>query len=110
MEAVFFTAAIWLVISVIAAFIAYHLDVSIALVEICLGVAAAAVADHFFGKGSLGSGQQWLQFLAIPPALREIFLEHHAQILTAAWWRTQPPAPPETVPIPLVAKQAVPAG
>ena len=74
MEAVFFTAAIWLVISVIAAFIAYHLDVSIALVEICLGVAAAAVADHFFGKGSLGSGQQWLQFLASAGAVLLTFL------------------------------------
>jgi len=73
-EAVFFTAAIWLVISVIAAFIAYHLDVSIALVEICLGVAAAAVADHFFGKGSLGSGQQWLQFLASAGAVLLTFL------------------------------------
>ncbi len=74
MEAVFFTAAIWLVISVIAAFIAYHLDISIALVEICLGVAAAAVADHFFGKGSLGSGQQWLQFLASAGAVLLTFL------------------------------------
>ncbi len=53
--------------------------------------------------------EQWLQFLAIPPALREVFLQHHAEFLTAAWWRTQPPQPPEAVPIPLLAKQAVPA-
>jgi glutathione-regulated potassium-efflux system ancillary protein KefC len=74
MEAIFFTAAIWLVISVVAAVIAYHLDISIALVEICLGIAAAAVADHFFGKGSLGSGQQWLQFLASAGAVMLTFL------------------------------------
>ena len=74
MEAVFFIAAVWLVISVIAAIIAYHLDISIALVEICLGIAAAAVADHFFGKGSLGSGQQWLQFLASAGAVLLTFL------------------------------------
>lgn len=59
MESVFFIAAIWLGIAVVAAVVAYHLDISIALVEICLGIAAAAVADRFFGKGSLGSSQQW---------------------------------------------------
>jgi glutathione-regulated potassium-efflux system ancillary protein KefC len=74
MEAILLTAAVWLVISVIAAFIAYHLDISIALVEICLGVAAAAVADHFFGNGSLGNGQQWIQFLASAGAVLLTFL------------------------------------
>ena len=33
--------------------------------------------------------EQWLQFLAIPPALKEVFLQHHAELLTAAWWRSQ---------------------
>jgi isocitrate dehydrogenase kinase/phosphatase len=32
--------------------------------------------------------EQWLQFLAIPSALQEIFLAHHAELLTADWWRT----------------------
>jgi isocitrate dehydrogenase kinase/phosphatase len=35
--------------------------------------------------------EQWLPFLSIPPALREVFLKHHADLLTAAWWRSQPP-------------------
>lgn len=74
MESIFFIAGIWLFISVAAAIIAYHLDISIALVEICLGVAAAAIADHFFGKGSLGGGQQWLQFLASAGAVLLTFL------------------------------------
>ncbi|MGA2613451.1 MAG: cation:proton antiporter [Spirochaetia bacterium] len=74
MEPLFFIAGIWLCISVIAAIIAYHLDISIALVEICLGVAAAAIADHFFGKGSLGSSQPWLQFLASAGAVLLTFL------------------------------------
>jgi len=73
-EPIFLIAGIWLCISVIAAIIAYHLDISIALVEICLGVAAAAVADHFFGKGSLGSTQPWLQFLASAGAVLLTFL------------------------------------
>jgi isocitrate dehydrogenase kinase/phosphatase len=45
--------------------------------------------------------EQWLQFLAIPTALREIFLEHHGELLTAEWWRkmaeralAEPVAPP----------------
>ena len=33
--------------------------------------------------------EQWLPFLCIPPALREVFLQHHAELFTAAWWRTQ---------------------
>jgi Kef-type K+ transport system membrane component KefB len=74
MESIFFIAGIWLFISVVAAIIAYHLDISIALVEICLGVAAAAMADHFFGQGSLGSSQQWLQFLASAAAVLLTFL------------------------------------
>jgi isocitrate dehydrogenase kinase/phosphatase len=31
--------------------------------------------------------EQWLQFLSIPAQLREVFLRHHAELLTAAWWR-----------------------
>ena len=37
--------------------------------------------------------EQWLPFLAIPPALRDVFLKHHADLLSAAWWRSQPPHP-----------------
>ena len=33
--------------------------------------------------------EQWLQFLSIPPALRDVFIRHHAELLTAAWWRAQ---------------------
>jgi Kef-type K+ transport system membrane component KefB len=74
MESVFFIAALWLGLAVIAAIVAYHLDISIALVEICVGVAAGAIADHFFGKDSLGGGQQWLQFLASAGAVLLTFL------------------------------------
>jgi len=35
------------------------------------------------------SPEQWLPFLCIPPALRAVFTQHHADLLTAAWWRTQ---------------------
>jgi isocitrate dehydrogenase kinase/phosphatase len=31
--------------------------------------------------------EQWLQFLAVPKVLEPVFLERHAEVLTAAWWR-----------------------
>jgi isocitrate dehydrogenase kinase/phosphatase len=33
--------------------------------------------------------EQWLPFLSIPPALSAVFTQHHADLLTAAWWRGQ---------------------
>ncbi len=32
--------------------------------------------------------EQWLPFLSIPPALCTVFTQHHAELLTAAWWRS----------------------
>ena len=32
--------------------------------------------------------EQWLPFLSIPAALCGVFTEHHAELLTAAWWRS----------------------
>jgi isocitrate dehydrogenase kinase/phosphatase len=31
--------------------------------------------------------EQWLPFLCIPPALSTVFTQHHADLLTASWWR-----------------------
>jgi isocitrate dehydrogenase kinase/phosphatase len=33
--------------------------------------------------------EQWLPFLAMPPAVREVFLARHAELLTARWWRAR---------------------
>lgn len=33
--------------------------------------------------------EQWLPFLSIPDALRDVFLRHHAELFTASWWREQ---------------------
>jgi isocitrate dehydrogenase kinase/phosphatase len=33
--------------------------------------------------------EQWLPFLAMPPAVREVFLARHAELLTAGWWRAR---------------------
>ncbi len=39
--------------------------------------------------------EQWLQFLSIPPALREVFVRQHECLLTAAWWRAQAELAPD---------------
>ena len=74
MENIFTTASLWLALAVLSTIIAYHLKISIALIEICVGVAAATVANHFFGQGSLGSNLEWLQFLAATGAVLLTFL------------------------------------
>jgi isocitrate dehydrogenase kinase/phosphatase len=44
--------------------------------------------------------EQWLQFLSIPDALRAVFVHHHAELLTAAWWRAQAARAAEPLPAP----------
>ena len=74
MESMFFIAALWLALAVAATIIAYHLKMSIALIEICVGVAAGFFANHFFGQNSLGNNQEWLRFLASTGAVLLTFL------------------------------------
>ena len=74
MEQIFTIAALWLGLAVASAIIAYHLRISIALVEICVGVAAAGVATHFGLVEALGSNLEWLRFLASSGAVLLTFL------------------------------------
>ncbi|MCM8760580.1 MAG: cation:proton antiporter [Candidatus Omnitrophica bacterium] len=74
MEEIFTIAAVWLGLAVVSTVIAYHLKISIALIEICVGIAAAAVANHFFGQNALGSDLDWLRFLAASAAVLLTFL------------------------------------
>ena len=74
MEHIFSIAALWLGLAVLSAVVAYHLKVSIALVEICVGVAAAAVAGHWGKAEALGSNSEWLRFLAASGAVLLTFL------------------------------------
>jgi Kef-type K+ transport system membrane component KefB len=73
-ETIFTIAAVWLGLAVLSTVIAYHLKMSIALIEICIGVVAAAVANHFFGANALGSNLDWLRFLASTGAILLTFL------------------------------------
>ncbi|MFZ5515148.1 MAG: cation:proton antiporter [Candidatus Zhuqueibacterota bacterium] len=74
MEHIYTLAALWLGLAVVSAVVAYHLRISIALVEICVGVVAAAVAGYFGKADSLGSNSEWLRFLAASGAVLLTFL------------------------------------
>ncbi len=74
MEQIFFTAAVWLALAVLSAIIAYHLKISIALVEICVGVAFAYVANLIGKINSIGANSEWLRFLSSSGAVLLTFL------------------------------------
>ena len=74
MEQIFTIAALWLGLAVISAVIAYHLRISIALIEICIGMLTAAVAGYLGKLDGLGSNQEWLRFLAASGAILLTFL------------------------------------
>jgi glutathione-regulated potassium-efflux system ancillary protein KefC len=74
MEQLFTIMSLWLVLAILSAIIAYHLKISIALIEICVGVAAAAVAEYFGALDVLGAKEEWLRFLAAAGAILLTFL------------------------------------
>lgn len=74
MEQLFATGALWLGLAVLSAITAYHLKTSIALVEICVGVVAAAVASSLGQLDRLGANEEWLRFLASSGAIMLTFL------------------------------------
>jgi Kef-type K+ transport system membrane component KefB len=67
-------AAIWLSLAVICVVVADHLKVSVALIEICAGVGAAAIVRHFWGASVLPTDEEWLKFLASAGAVLLTFL------------------------------------
>ena len=88
MTEAFALAALWLALAVLATILANHLRISIALVEICVGVVAAVVAECYFGSGSLGANVDWLRFLASSGAVMLTFLagaELEPSVLRAKW-------------------------
>ena len=84
----FAIAALWLGLAVLATILANHLRISMALVEICVGIAAGTLAAHFFGADSLGANVDWLRFLASTGAVVLTFLagaELEPAVLRAKW-------------------------
>ncbi|OPY59289.1 MAG: Glutathione-regulated potassium-efflux system protein KefC [Pelotomaculum sp. PtaU1.Bin035] len=74
MEHIYLVAFFWLGLAVFSTIIAYHLRISIALVEICVGVITAAAAASLGKTEALGSNQEWLTFLASSGAVLLTFL------------------------------------
>ncbi len=74
MEQLYTIVSLWLGLAVFSAIIAYHLRISIALVEICVGVVTAAVAASLGKTDALGSNLEWLRFLASSGAVLLTFL------------------------------------
>ena len=54
MEQAFAVAAVWFALAVFSTAVASHLRISVALVEICVGMVAAIAADRLFYPDALG--------------------------------------------------------
>lgn len=74
MESIYPIAAIWLGLAIISAVIAYHLRISIALVEICVGVLIGTLAAYYGKFDLLAVHSEWLRFLASSGAVLLTFL------------------------------------
>jgi glutathione-regulated potassium-efflux system ancillary protein KefC len=74
MEQAFSIAALWFGLALLATFLASKLRVSLALMEILVGIAAAAVIGHLIGKAAMGADLPWLRFLAGTGAVLLTFL------------------------------------
>ncbi|OHB77757.1 MAG: potassium transporter Kef [Planctomycetes bacterium RBG_16_55_9] len=88
MEHAYCIAAVWLALAVVSTILANHLRVSTALLEICVGITAGAVAEHFWGPDTLGANVEWLRFLASTGAVLLTFLagaELEPAVLRAKW-------------------------
>jgi len=88
MTETFTLAALWLALAVVSTIIANHLKMSMALVEICVGIAAGFAADRFFGPDALGANVEWLRFLAASGAVLLTFLagaELEPAVLRTKW-------------------------
>lgn len=74
MESIFLTASLWLGLAVVSALLASSLRLSVALIEICVGVGVAALVG-IFGLGDvLEADTEWLRFLAASGAVVLTFL------------------------------------
>jgi Kef-type K+ transport system membrane component KefB len=88
MEDAFRIAAILLSLAVVSSIMAYHLRISMALVEICVGVAAGFMVERYFGAGAPGADVDWLRFLAATGAVLLTFLagaELEPTVLRSKW-------------------------
>lgn len=74
MESVFIAATFWLALAIASALLASSLRISIALVEICVGVLAATTMEPFGMEHLLDANSEWVRFLAASGAVVLTFL------------------------------------
>lgn len=74
MEQLFAIASLWLALALLSALLAAQLRLSIALVEICVGVGMAACAGWLNLDESLALNSEWVKFLASAGAVVLTFL------------------------------------
>ena len=74
METAFGMAALWYGLALIATFLASRLKVSGALMEILVGIAAAAALGAVVGPDAMGANLAWVRFLASTGAVVLTFL------------------------------------
>jgi glutathione-regulated potassium-efflux system ancillary protein KefC len=73
-EQFYIIAALWLGLAVISAILAYHLHISVSLIEICVGLIVAAIAGYLGKPDFLGTELPWLKFLGSAGAILLTFL------------------------------------
>jgi Kef-type K+ transport system membrane component KefB len=73
-ENAFGIATLWFGLALIATFLASRFRISGALVEILVGIAAAAVIGRYFGAEAMGADLPWLKFMASTGAVILTFL------------------------------------
>jgi len=70
----FTMATLWLALAVIATILANRFKISMALMEICVGMVAGSVAVQFIGPDSMRPNSEWLKFIAGSGAMLLTFL------------------------------------
>ena len=88
MQQAFITASVWLGLALVATFLASRLKVSLALMEIIVGVVAAAVIGWTHHADVIGLTQPWLVFIASTGAVLLTFLagvELEPDVMRAQW-------------------------
>ena len=70
----FTIAAVWLGLALISTVFAYKLKISMALMEICIGLLAGYIATQFIGPDAMQSNADWLTFIASSGAILLTFL------------------------------------
>ena len=88
MEQVWFLAAVWLLLALVAVLLANLLRISTALSEIVVGTVAQLIIGSIMGQEWLGARAPWIAFLAGTGAIVLTFLagaELDPQIFRSKW-------------------------